>query len=196
MSTMELAVVAVDEVLTEKEFMSALKEFTQQHCDVFESSDENKLEYTPIFENYAKLVEQYVDKRLVEKGVDLEKFMADLPAYIDSADAHPRTGAVLELLSSFDSFVAFKDMMLEAKKSKASDEEDTKDSQQSFGADLSSVTFLKENVGRAHGHALYCTRALPAERCSRTAGAIAAPTTALLNPRPTRVRWPRARSSS
>lgn len=143
---MEHAVSAVDEVLTEKGFMAALKEFTQKHCDVFESSDENKLEYTPIFEQYAKLVEEYVDTRLVEKGVDLEKFMKDLPAYIDSADAHPRTGAVLELLSSFDSFVAFKDMMLEAKKSKASDENETKDSEQTFGADLSSVTFLKEKV--------------------------------------------------
>jgi ADP-ribosylation factor 2-binding protein len=149
---MDSWVQAVDEVLTEKEFMGALKEFTQKHCEVFEASDENKLEYTPLFEKYAHLVEQYVDRRLVEKGVDLEKFMADLPAYIDSADAHPRTGAVLELLTSFDSFVAFKDMMLEAKKSLAADTDETKDSQQSFGADLSSVTFLKEKVRCARRH--------------------------------------------
>lgn len=104
-AAMEHAVQSVDEVLTEPGFVGALKEFTNKHCEIFEASDENKLEYTPIFESYAKLVEEYVDKRLVEKGVDLEQFMKDLPAYMDSAEAHPRTGAVLELLSSFDSFM-------------------------------------------------------------------------------------------
>jgi len=116
---MEQAVSAVDDVLAEKGFMDALKDFTSKHCDTFEASDENKLEYTPIFQEYAQLVESFVERRLVERGVDLDQFMKDLPAYLDSADAHPRTGAVLELLSSFDSFLAFKDMMLEAKKAKA-----------------------------------------------------------------------------
>jgi ADP-ribosylation factor 2-binding protein len=145
--TMEKAVQAVDEVLTEPEFMGALKDFTGMHCDIFEPSDENKLEYTPIFEKYAGLVEQYVDRRLVEKGVDLEKFMTDLPAYIDSPGAHPRTGAVLELLTSFDSFIAFKDMMLEAKKAKAADGKDgSKDAEKGFSGDLTSVDFLKEKL--------------------------------------------------
>jgi len=109
-------------------------------------SDENKLEYTPIFEQYAKLVEQYVDRRLVEKGVDLEQFMKDLPAYIDSPEAHPRTGAVLELLTSFDSFMAFKDMMLEAKKAKVAGGDEIADNANTFSADLSGASFLKENL--------------------------------------------------
>mmetsp|Transcript_22854 Transcript_22854/g.67327 ORF Transcript_22854/g.67327 Transcript_22854/m.67327 type:complete len:353 (+) Transcript_22854:76-1134(+) len=118
---MEAAVKAVDDILAEKAFVEALKEFTERHCDVFEASDENKLEYTPIFEDYAKLVERSVESKLVERGVDLDAFMRDLPAYVESADAHPRTGAILETLMSFDSFSSFKDMMLEAKKAKASE---------------------------------------------------------------------------
>ncbi|KAG8468164.1 hypothetical protein KFE25_007216 [Diacronema lutheri] len=143
---MQEAVKFIDEVLTEQSFMSALKDFTGTHCEVFEASDENKLEYTPIFEQYAKLVEQYVDRRLVEKGVDLEQFMKDLPAYIDSPEAHPRTGAVLELLTSFDSFMAFKDMMLEAKKAKVAGGDEIADNANTFSADLSGASFLKENL--------------------------------------------------
>lgn len=143
---MEHAVQCVDEILTEKEFVGALKDFTAAHCDIFEASDENKLEYTPIFGKYAALVEKYVDSRLVAKGVNLEQFMKDLPAYTDSPDAHPRTGAVLELLSSFDSFLAFKDMMLEAKKAKESDGHAPSESPDAFGNDLASATFLKDNL--------------------------------------------------
>ncbi|KAJ1624937.1 the ARF-like 2 binding protein BART-domain-containing protein [Pavlovales sp. CCMP2436] len=143
---MEHAVQSVDEVLSEKGFVAALQEFTERHCDIFEASDENKLEYTPIFNDYATLIEKYVDSRLVEKGVDLEKFMADLPVYMEGVDAHPRTGVVLELLSSFDSFIAFKDMMLEAKKAKAADVGETEDAKQGFAQDLGALDFLKEKL--------------------------------------------------
>lgn len=143
------AVNSVDEVITEPSFVETLKAFTAKHCDVFEPTEENKLEYTPIFESYAKLVDEYVDQRLVEKGVDLQWFMKVLPDHMDSPDAHPRTGAVLELLSSFDDFHAFKDMMLQQKKAReleaaggVGDDDHTK----SLGDDMGALALIKDKL--------------------------------------------------
>ena len=38
-----------------------------KHKDVFEDTDENKLEYTPIFEEYVQILQQTIDSKLYEK---------------------------------------------------------------------------------------------------------------------------------
>ncbi|CAM9165245.1 unnamed protein product, partial [Heterosigma akashiwo] len=38
--------------------------FFKQHCDEFEDTDENKLEYTDIFNSYTEMIEEFLAGRL------------------------------------------------------------------------------------------------------------------------------------
>lgn len=44
-------------MVTSTEFNNAAVEFMQKHMDVFDEADENKLEYTTIFEEYVQILE-------------------------------------------------------------------------------------------------------------------------------------------
>jgi len=46
--------------------------FLDEHCIIFENEDENKLEYTPIHNNFKKLVEDLISNLLAELGVTEE----------------------------------------------------------------------------------------------------------------------------
>ena len=43
--------------------------FIDEHCIVFDSEDENKLEYTQIHGNFKKLVEEMLGELMAELGV-------------------------------------------------------------------------------------------------------------------------------
>ena len=38
--------------------------FLDEYCIIFDHEDENKLEYTPIFEGYVQLLEEIIDAKL------------------------------------------------------------------------------------------------------------------------------------
>lgn len=51
-----------------------------KYCDVFEDTDENKLIYMEIFQEYTQIIEDYIEKKLNERmgSFDMDKFAEDL----------------------------------------------------------------------------------------------------------------------
>ena len=75
-----------------------LDDFAAKNHEVFDpTADENKLEYTVLHQQYQQMLEAHIEGKLVDAAVDLGGFLAALPTYVESAGAHERTGAVIEL---------------------------------------------------------------------------------------------------
>ena len=43
--------------------------FLDEHCIIFDTEDENKLEYTPIHSEFKQIVENLIDELIAELGV-------------------------------------------------------------------------------------------------------------------------------
>ncbi|KOO30486.1 mitochondrial 2-oxodicarboxylate carrier [Chrysochromulina tobinii] len=124
----------VAEAATEAE----LSQFRKQHCDSFEETEENKLEYTTLHEQYMALIDAEITNALVERlgpTFSFEAFLAALPAFLacpgvasgdeatdkggdDEYDRPASLSHTLDVLLRFTSFEAFKADMLAAKRAK------------------------------------------------------------------------------
>ena len=62
-----MCVGAIEEILMEEEFFNSQNNFCKKHCDSFEDTDENKLSYTALFEEYTVLMETMLNSRLQDK---------------------------------------------------------------------------------------------------------------------------------
>lgn len=82
--------------------------FFSRHCSTFTEDEENKLEYTEIFNEYIDTIEKHIERNLDE--VNLQEFCASLNDRQGQID-----GSLLELLLSFSDFQIFKEMMLSFK---------------------------------------------------------------------------------
>jgi hypothetical protein len=93
-------------------FIALQDQFCNRHCGVFENTDENKLEYTRIFESYTKMIESFVMESLTAQlpGFSMEEFLGMLQAREGQLD-----GDVFELLYSLGDFAVFKDLILSYK---------------------------------------------------------------------------------
>ena len=85
--------------------------------ETFDENDENKLEYTPIYESYVKIMEDYIDAKMMEKySMDEIKSF-----YLDFANDHAKyeaiDKAIVEELFAFTDFEQFKKQMLANKAS-------------------------------------------------------------------------------
>ena len=56
----------IADLVTSVDFQDASLQFLKKHQDVFTDDDENKLEYTTIFEEYVQILEKVIDSRLIE----------------------------------------------------------------------------------------------------------------------------------
>ena len=105
----ELEVLMMDEGLNDR-----VDEFTSTHCAVFEAGDENKLEYTSLFQEYTVLIESYIEERL---GASVQSF--DMAGFCGMLAERAKGGEELppplEMLHSMADFDAFKELMLSAK---------------------------------------------------------------------------------
>jgi ADP-ribosylation factor 2-binding protein len=106
----------LEEVLMDPEFQLSQDEFCLAHCDKFFNDDENRLEYTPLFEHYAALIENFIGEKLAERvdGFSMEEFQEMLEDRSDQI-----CGDIFDLLLSLSDFGEFKDLMLSFKAQKA-----------------------------------------------------------------------------
>ena len=93
-----------------------MDEFYRANCGVFEAGDENKLEYTTLFNQYTAMVEGFLEEKLGASvaSFDMGTFCAQLteraqrdPEFLDQP--------ALEALLAYSDFDAFKEMMISAK---------------------------------------------------------------------------------
>merc|ERR1712178_169320 len=102
----------LEEAIMDDEFTEQTTQFMQQNCTYFERGDEQKLEYMDIFQQYTTLIEEHIERSLVEGVPDfsMEKFLEMLEQRPDEVSED-----VTDMLLSLSDFELFKESMLEYK---------------------------------------------------------------------------------
>ncbi|XP_071423490.1 ADP-ribosylation factor-like protein 2-binding protein isoform X2 [Pithys albifrons albifrons] len=92
------------------DFQIIQRSFLEKHYQEFDDSEENKLIYTDIFNEYISLVEKYIEEKLLDRirGFDMVAFTVSLEQHKDEMP-----GDIFDLLLTFTDFLAFKEMFLE-----------------------------------------------------------------------------------
>ncbi|XP_026668901.1 ADP-ribosylation factor-like protein 2-binding protein isoform X2 [Ceratina calcarata] len=100
----------VEDILIEDEFYELQRKFLETYWDVFEPVEENKLIYTDIFNEYSKVVENYIVNHLrrIIPNFNIDKFLEYLNVRQTELD-----GEVFEMLATLIDFVAFKQLFLD-----------------------------------------------------------------------------------
>ncbi|KAJ9458457.1 hypothetical protein DIPPA_02046 [Diplonema papillatum] len=109
----DLAQSVLEEMVeSDARFYALQDRFKNAHCGVFDDADENKLEYTPLFKEWVRLMDGYTTAKLNNRivGFDLEEFMGILEERRDEVSA-----GLWSFLLSFTDFEAFKQAMLDHK---------------------------------------------------------------------------------
>lgn len=112
----DLIVGSLEGVLMDPEFQMRQDDFCRSHCDKFFDDDENRLEYMPLFEQYAEIIEGFIAEKLTQQidGFSMDEFQEMLDARKDQI-----CGDIFDLLLSLSDFQEFKDLMLSFKAEKA-----------------------------------------------------------------------------
>ncbi|CAL4082236.1 unnamed protein product [Meganyctiphanes norvegica] len=103
----------LENIIMSPEFASVRDTFMREYANVFEDTDENKLEYMDIYKQYTGVIECYIEEELSQNvdNFSMSEFMKELQS------GHSLEGEVFDLLLTFTDFLAFKASMLEFKKS-------------------------------------------------------------------------------
>ncbi|GAQ84385.1 hypothetical protein KFL_001870070 [Klebsormidium nitens] len=106
---------ALEDIITDADFEEAQTSFCAAHCAVFEDSDENKLEYMELFQQYVDVLDGVIAARLAEALPDLP-----LHDFLHQLSEHGEAeGDVFDFLMTLCDFQAFKDLMLSYKQQAA-----------------------------------------------------------------------------
>ena len=81
--------------------------FLDHHCIIFDNEEENKLEYTPVHNEFKNLVEDLIGCLLAELEVTQEQFMDAC----EKANKNPIHKKIVDQIVAVDNFVAFKKLM-------------------------------------------------------------------------------------
>jgi ADP-ribosylation factor 2-binding protein len=132
---------ALEAFMMEDDFASTQAAFCRAECAVFEDTDENKLEYTPIFERYVDALETAIEAHLASAvpGFDMLEFAEMLEA---RRETEALDGDAFELLATLSDFDAFKELMLAHKA-----EREARDARDSAGLSVGSVGSVGDGDG-------------------------------------------------
>ena len=61
---MVLSVLYCVGIIIDAEFSELQNNFCREYCDIFVEDDENKIEYTKVFNRYTRTIESYIEERL------------------------------------------------------------------------------------------------------------------------------------
>lgn len=108
---------ALEELLASEAFAARQAAFLRRHCDVFEDTEENKLEYTTLFDEYTSALEDAMETSLgaAVEGFDMTEFAEMLAKREGTGELD---GDAFDLLMTLSSFDAFKELMLAYKAEK------------------------------------------------------------------------------
>lgn len=111
-SSIDDCLAALEDIVFSQEFSELQDNFFGKYCSIFEDTEENLLVYTEIFNEYGRVLDEYLSKRLKDKlpNFNLSEFAAWLLTHEDEI-----AGDIVELIHSTTDFLHFKASMLEHK---------------------------------------------------------------------------------
>ncbi|KAL6479067.1 hypothetical protein MHYP_G00125000, partial [Metynnis hypsauchen] len=100
----------IEEIIMEDAFQNLQQSFMEKYYLEFDDSEENKLSYTPIFNEYVDLLEKYLEQQLIERipGFNMNDFTHSLKQHKDEV-----SGDIFDMLLTFTDFMAFKEMFID-----------------------------------------------------------------------------------
>ncbi|KAM9090989.1 LOW QUALITY PROTEIN: ADP-ribosylation factor-like protein 2-binding protein [Megaptera novaeangliae] len=103
----------LEDIIMDDEFQLLQRNFLDKYYQEFEDTEENKLTYAPIFNEYISLVEKYIEQ-LLERipGFNMAAFNT-LQHHKDEV-----AGDIFDVLLTFTDFLAFKEMFLDCQAEK------------------------------------------------------------------------------
>uniref|UniRef100_A0A8D2EL99 ADP-ribosylation factor-like protein 2-binding protein n=1 Tax=Theropithecus gelada TaxID=9565 RepID=A0A8D2EL99_THEGE len=101
---------SIEAIIMDLEFQVPKRNFMDKYYQEFEDTEENKLTYTPIFNEYLSLVEKYIEEQLLERipEFNMATFTATLEHHKDEV-----ADDIFDTLVTFTNLLAFKEMFLE-----------------------------------------------------------------------------------
>ncbi|XP_077687244.1 ADP-ribosylation factor-like protein 2-binding protein isoform X1 [Eretmochelys imbricata] len=100
----------LEDIIMDDDFQLIQRSFMDKHYQEFEDTEENKLIYTSIFNEYICLVEKYIEEKLLDRipGFSMAAFTMSLQQHKDEM-----AGDIFDMLLTFTDFLAFKEMFLD-----------------------------------------------------------------------------------
>ncbi|XP_052008366.1 ADP-ribosylation factor-like protein 2-binding protein isoform X1 [Xyrauchen texanus] len=134
----------IEDIIMEDEFQHLQQSFMEKYYLEFDNSEENKLSYTPIFNEYIKILENHLEQQLMERipGFKIDNFTHSLKQHNDDV-----SGDILDILLTFTDFMAFKEMFIDYRAEK-----------EGRGLDLSTGLVVK-SLNHASCSPLHCSMA-------------------------------------
>ena len=139
----------ISDLVMGSEFNTASVEFMQKHMNVFEDTDENKLEYSTIHEEYIQILEGTIDSKLFQTYSEpqIKAFYDDFKD--NSAQYAKINEDVVDTLYGFVDFNKFKKQMLEVKKQETTTSGDANATYGHFTVDEATFWEFYNNQGAA-----------------------------------------------
>ncbi|KAF4091590.1 hypothetical protein AMELA_G00038680 [Ameiurus melas] len=100
----------IEDIIMEDDFQNLQRSFMEKYYLEFDDTDENKLIYTPIFNDYIELLEKHLEQQLIERipGFNMNDFTHSLKQHKEEV-----SGDIFDMLLTFTDFMAFKEMFLD-----------------------------------------------------------------------------------
>ncbi|XP_051953696.1 ADP-ribosylation factor-like protein 2-binding protein [Xyrauchen texanus] len=100
----------IEDIIMEDEFQHLQQSFMEKYYLEFDESEENKLSYTPIFNEYIEILEKHLEQQLIERipGFKMDAFTHSINQHKDEVSSD-----ILDMLLTFTDFLAFKEMFID-----------------------------------------------------------------------------------
>ncbi|XP_061100385.1 ADP-ribosylation factor-like protein 2-binding protein [Conger conger] len=100
----------IEDIIMEERFQHLQQGFMEKYYLEFEDSEENKLSYMSIFQEYIELLEKDIEQQLTDRipGFSMNSFIHSLQQHKDEV-----SGDIFDMLLTFTDFLAFKEMFLD-----------------------------------------------------------------------------------
>ncbi|XP_055790276.1 ADP-ribosylation factor-like protein 2-binding protein isoform X3 [Salvelinus fontinalis] len=101
---------SIEDIIMEDDFQHLQQSFMEKHYLEFDDSEENKLTYIPIFNEYIEKLEKRLEQQLMERipCFNMSTFNHLLKQHKDEV-----SGDIFDMLLSFTDFMAFKEMLID-----------------------------------------------------------------------------------
>ncbi|XP_028307466.1 ADP-ribosylation factor-like protein 2-binding protein [Gouania willdenowi] len=109
-SAFDAVIGCIEDIIMEEEFQHLQQSFMEKHYLEFDDSDENKLSYTPIFNEYVALMEKHLEQQLMER---IPEFKMDTFTELLQHRKDEVPEDIVEMLLTFTDFMAFKEKLLD-----------------------------------------------------------------------------------